>query len=655
MTRGPLASTKPSILRLAGALGFACMAGAAAQTPPLPAPPTDVAVEIVDRRMTVEWSPAAGAASYVVAARPTGGVAPFPWREFAAETAPFVMAGMQTHSGARYEVRVVAVDPGGARSAWSPVAAVTAPALRPAPGGAITVENTAPAVGKAVAVNLHVTSPFADRSRWIWSACAPDRSDCKRLPDVRGASYRYLPGPEMLGMRLQVQVDYAKDGASWTARADLGVVGPEVLGFVFHPPPLPECVEAAPSGGGVLEDRLDIETHLYALGSGAVPVPWTDGQGGAIAPLCNDLIVADRQGAIFSVDPSGRVRRHDSAVPMGFEGSAPGSGAAFQGAGGTLRVTDILLRRRSGERYELFAAHHYFTGDCVRFRVSSTTVLRGEGGVIAVSPSWRTIFDAEPCLPAAASVFWLQAGGRLLADGRGRLLVTVGDHRLDGLVRDPGTHIGKLLRVDIETAEAETLAAGLRNSQGLARDGGGRVWWTEHGPQGGDELNLLRPGGDYGWPLVSYGVGSGHWNIAWPPAAGMHDGFTRPAFAWVPSIGVSALAVNDPRWLPLWKDDLLAASLIDRSLFRIRRDGADVQYVERIHLGFRIRDMAWMPDGRLALADDTNGRVVFLRAARRCDIESRRLRPVYAIGCGPLEAAAAGPVTSPSPRRPTPP
>ena len=618
-------------VRIAVAFGIACAAPAAAAALAASPPPTDVAAEVVDRRMTVSWTPVAGAASYVVAARPTGGLAPFPWREFAAEAAPFVMADMRTHGGARYEIRAAAVDAGGARSAWSPIAETTAPALRPAPGDAITVRTPSPAVGKTLAVSLHDVHPFFDRSRWIWFACAPDRSDCKRLPDVRGGrGYVYLPGPETLGMRLQVQVDYTKDGASWTARADLGVVGPEDPLPAFRPPPLPECAKAESPGGGVLEEGPDVETHLYALESGSAPVPWAGPRGGAIAPLCNDLIVAAPRGAISSVDPSGRTRRHGSAVPMGLEGGEPGPGER-------LRVADILLLRRSGERYELFATHHYFAGDCIRFRMSSTTVLR-EDGAVSVSPSWRTVFDAEPCLPPFGPD-WTQAGGRMLADGRGRVLVTVGNHGLDRRVREPGAHIGKLLRVDVETGEAETLAAGLRSAQGLARDEDGRLWWTEHGPQGGDELNLLRPGGDYGWPLATYGVGYGRRTIASAPeATGMHDGFVQPAFAWVPSIGVSALAVNDPRWFPLWKDDLLVASLVAESIFRVRRAGTDVRYLERIELGFRIRDMAWMPDGRLALLDDA-GRAVFLRAARRCDVESRRLQSVYAIGCGPLEAA----------------
>ena len=635
------------------ALVLACTAAAAAQESPFPAPPTDVAAEIADRRMTVSWSPVAGAASYVVAVRPTGGIVPFPWREFAAEAAPFVIADMQTHGGARYEVRAAAVDPGGARLPWSPAAATTAPALNPAPSDAIGVATPAPpTVGKMASVHLGNVQPFADRSRYIWFACAPDRSGCKRLPDVRGRgrSYRYAPGSEMLGMRLQVQVDYAKDGASWTATADLGVVGPEDPDPAFRPPPLPECVDAPPPGGGVLEKRPDVETHLYALELGSAPVPWVGLKGGAIAPLCNDLIVAAPWGEISSVDPSGRTRRHDSAVPMGFERSAPGPDAPFPGAE-LLRVADILLLRRSGERYELFATHHYYVAEgYVRFRLSSTTILR-EKGVVSVSPAWRTVFDAEPRLPFRP----MNVGGRMAESGETHLFVVIGENGRFDLVQDAGAHVGKLLRIDVETGAAETLASGLRNPQGLARDGGGRVWWTEHGPQGGDELNLLRPGGNYGWPLASYGVGYGRAIIApSPEATGMHDGFAQPAFAWVPDIGVSALAVNDPRWLPLWKDDLLVASLAGESIFRVRRDGAEVRYVERIEVGFGIRDMAWMPDGRLALLD-ASGRAAFLRAARRCDVESRRWQPVYAIGCGPLAAAAAGPVTSPSPMRPTPP
>ena len=134
----------------------------------------------------------------------------------------------------------------------------------------------------------------------------------------------------------------------------------------------------------------------------------------------------------------------------------------------------------------------------------------------------------------------------MLTDGADHLLVNIGVHQADlWLARptsDPASHLGKLLRIAIETGETETLAIGFRNSQGLARDAEGNLWATDQGPQGGDELNLVERAGNYGWPLVSYGV---DYEDKVPltiedEAMGRHDGFLRPAFAWVPSPAVSA-------------------------------------------------------------------------------------------------------------------
>ena len=630
----------------AAALALACAACAAHAAPP---PPADVAAEIADRRIIVSWTPVAGAAGYEVAVRPGHGIVPLEWREFAVSAPPYTIEGwtMLALGGREYEVLVAAVGEDGESGPPRGVA-ITAPRLRPAPDGAISVARGAPpAVGAVTTVDLDNAWPYKRRV-WAWFACEPDGSDCKRLPAAAEWPQRYVPGPDMRGKRLRVQADYARFGASWTAEADLGVVGPEDLRAAFRPPPLPDCAAApAGGGGGVLEAHPDIETHLYALEARSAPVPWKTRVGGAIAPLCNDLFVVTSWGEIASVDPSGRVELRGEAVPVNTREMLAGPGAFYPNKARLFIAA--ALSRRSGDRHELFVAHQYYAGgDCIRFRLSSTTILRRRAAA-APPPPWRTIFDAEPCVSFLSG----HIGGRMAADGGRHVFAAVGEHSMTGLVQDAGAHIGKLLRIDVETGAAETLASGLRNPQGLALDGDGRLWWTEHGPQGGDELNLLRPGGNYGWPLASYGVGYGNAIIAAAPeATGMHDGFARPAFAWVPSVGVSALVVNDARWFPLWRDDLLVASLVDGAIHRVRRDGADVRYVERIPLGFRIRDMAWMPDGRLALMDDTNGRAVFLRPSRRCDIESRRLQPVYAIGCGPLGTA---PVSSPSPRRPTPP
>ena len=235
----------------------------------------------------------------------------------------------------------------------------------------------------------------------------------------------------------------------------------------------------------------------------------------------------------------------------------------------------------------------------------------------------------------------------MLTDGPDHLLVVIGDH-LGDTYRNPllsqasDSHLGKLVRVEIETGRAETLASGLRNPQGLARDGHGTLWETEHGPRGGDELNVLEPGGNYGWPLVTYGVGRRKTIIGSNDEdVGRHDGFIEPVFAWVPSIGISNLVVNDERWFPLWKDDLLISSLGGHSLFRACHNGAAVRYVERIRVDERIRDLAYMPDGRIALLAD-GGKVYFLsRSYAYCNDEATLNRHVYAVDCADTVSAVA--------------
>ena len=183
------------------------------------------------------------------------------------------------------------------------------------------------------------------------------------------------------------------------------------------------------------------------------------------------------------------------------------------------------------------------------------------------------------------------------------------------------------------------------------------MWATDHGPEGGDELNILRRGENYGWPLVTLGVG--YFGVVRPPqytdprAVGDHGGFAEPVFSWVPSVGISSILVNDEQQFPLWKDDLLIASLNGASLFRVRLHDQDVQYVEEIEVGFRIRDMAHLPDGRIALLNDKDSVRFLSRSQWHCaDRETRRLerRNVYAIHCNlPLPLSAPEP---PSESRP---
>ena len=552
-------------------------------------------------------------------------------------------------SGLEYEVRVAAVNDDG-QSLWSPSVAITAPALRLAPADAIEVVTAGPyELGDLMRVRLRRQRPFTRRSSWVWSVCDPDGSGCELQPVVRPTSAHFV-GEAARGKRVQVQVDYDKDGSSWTATAVLGIVSretPPLLTLPVRSLP-PGCEEAAPSSvADGFTAGVPLDTHLHHLESKSVQVSWDNSFGGAIEPLCNDLLVVKPWGRIALVRPGGSVAHLAGRVPMNLEAlkSHPDVGALRSGR---FRVADVLLKQRSEEHWELFVTHHYFTEECIRFRLSSTTVLR-QGASISVSQSrpWRTIFDAEPCIPLAERGLH-QAGGRILADGPDHLLVVIGTHSREKSAREPGSHLGKLVRIAIETGEPEILSFGLRNPQGFVRDADGNLWETEHGPQGGDELNLLEPGVHYGWPFVSYGIGyGGNVPAGTSPdrSVGKHAGFARPVFAWVPSIAVSAMIVNDERQFPLWKDDLLIGSLSGgrngRSIFRVRRNGTNVQYVERIEVGYRIRDLTWMPDGRMAVLAD-GGRVHFLsRSSVYCGKQSRLLRLVYSVGCGLWHGDAA--------------
>lgn len=369
-----------------------------------------------------------------------------------------------------------------------------------------------------------------------------------------------------------------------------------------------------------------ILTHLYALETEVVPLEKFTGTGGAIESLSNgDLLIATPHGRIARIAPNGKVSYLNQKIPMNKSGLEAyiRSHPEFLIDIRRFRVADILLKDHSPERFQMFVSHHYFDGKGVRFRLSSATLLQ-EKERFTILPRWQTLFDAQP-LSLNFRLEGNRAGGKMLMDGDDHLLIIIGDHGKDGwedihempnLVDNPDFHLGKLIRVEISTGKAEILTSGHRCPQGLARDKNGRLWATENGPQGGDELNLLKweGGGHYGWPHVSYGIPYDDARIQNPIAkelTGRHEGFQRPAFAWVPSIAPAGMVVNEARWFPLWKDDFLIAALRGKSIYRCRLHNGQVQYVEPIKIGKRLRDIEWMPDGRIALLGDKS-EVLFL-------------------------------------------
>jgi cytochrome c2 len=218
-----------------------------------------------------------------------------------------------------------------------------------------------------------------------------------------------------------------------------------------------------------------------------------------------------------------------------------------------------------------------------------------------------------PCLPIRLEtndfvyVWGSIGGGRMAWIDEDKILLTVGDFSYNGwhagpaYPQDESSSYGKTILIDPEDGSHEIFTIGHRNPQGLLVDSAESVWLTEHQHKGGDELNLLRKGGNYGWPLVTYGTD--YDSLVWPLSEdqGRHDGFQKPTFSWSPSIGISNLLRIEHDLFPAWKNDLLIASLKDKSIFRVRLEGDRVLLVEPIFLGRRVRD----------LFEDEKGQIIF--------------------------------------------
>jgi glucose/arabinose dehydrogenase len=276
------------------------------------------------------------------------------------------------------------------------------------------------------------------------------------------------------------------------------------------------------------------------------------------------------------------------------------------GQGGLLDVCLHPSFARNGTLYLSYAAP--VSGGALT-RVARARL--GEGGLSEVTP----IFDATP--PGGGGNHF---GSRIAFDHGGLMYVTCGERyqmeraqKLDDLggkvvrLRDDGSIPGDNPFVDRQGARPEIFSYGHRNPQGLAVNPvTGRVWAVEHGPRGGDELNLLKSGANYGWPLATHGIDYGGGKISDNKSLpGMED----PARVWVPSISPCGLAIYSGNAFPGWRGSFFTGALSADALFRIEVD--DERYVteERLVAGAvpHIRDVRQGPDGLIYLLTRTDG------------------------------------------------
>ena len=290
------------------------------------------------------------------------------------------------------------------------------------------------------------------------------------------------------------------------------------------------------------------------------------------------------------------------------------------GQGGLLDV--ILDRNFANNRKIYFSYAEPFDGGG-RTALARATLEAGE----APRLSGMTVIFRQHGPPSRGNHF----GGRIVQAADGNLFLTNGEHFSDrDMAQTLDNDLGKIVRIRPDGsvppdnpfvgragARPEIWSYGHRNPQGLAiNPADGKLWAQEHGPQGGDEINIIEKGKNYGWPVIGFGI---DYSGARMHASTHKPGMQQPVWHWTPSIAPSGMAFYSGELFKAWQGSLFNGALKFQLLSRLTLDGDKVMKEERLLQGLRerIRDVRQGPDGALyLLTDNSAGRILRLAPAK---------------------------------------
>ena len=297
---------------------------------------------------------------------------------------------------------------------------------------------------------------------------------------------------------------------------------------------------------------------------------------------------------------------------------------------------DILIEKfKSFENKVLIISslNYYEDEDCYDLSVFFTEIINENSFQIS---EWKKIFSSEMCLNinltkkpkfAAAS-----AGGRIVKFDEENILLSIGDFYADGvngpmLSQDLNNDYGKIFKININNKKHKIYSYGHRNPQGLYVDKNKNIFSTEHGPRGGDEMNLVKVNNNYGWPYATFGTNYKSYNAyakdinktennskrTWPidKTNNTHDDYTKPIFSWGNTFGVSNLIVYENKYFDKWNKNIIVSSLAGKQLARFvyDYDNNSILYLENILINKRIRDIISLENGKIVLLTDIGNEI----------------------------------------------
>ena len=375
--------------------------------------------------------------------------------------------------------------------------------------------------------------------------------------------------------------------------------------FIATATALNACAQPAQAPASVASvqshEAASTTSRIQTIASG-LEHPW------AVALLPEGgFLVSERPGRLRRIAADGSVSAPLSGLPAVFA----------QGQGGLL---DVVLDPQYPANKRIWFTYAEPGEGGSAGTAAATATLAGDALV-----DLQVIYRQQPKLEGG-----LHFGSRLAFDGNGHVFISQGERGQKGMAQDLGVLQGKLVRLNLDgsipadnpyarraDARGEIWSLGHRNMQGMAVDPrNGRLWQSEHGPRGGDELNLPQAGKNYGWPVASDGMDYGS-NRPYPETKGREaPGMERPHHAWAVSPALSGMAFYGGRPGNAWNDSLFLGALAGRSLIRLQLDGDRIVAEERllVDLGKRIRDVRVGADGAVyVLTDEADGQLLRLQ------------------------------------------